>query len=44
VSKHLKEGGVKKIKDSMKMEDGEVHHKRYDGRCTKQQVKIPKVT
>ncbi len=26
------------------MEDGGVHHKKYDGRCTKQQVKILKVT
>jgi hypothetical protein len=26
------------------MEDGGVHHKRYDGRCMKQQVKIAKAT
>jgi len=24
------------------MENGGMHHKRYDGRCTKQQVRIPK--
>jgi hypothetical protein len=32
----------KEVKDSMKVEDGGVHHKRYDGCYTKQQVKIPK--
>ncbi len=26
----------KEIRDSMKVEDGGVHHKRYDGHCTKQ--------
>ncbi len=25
----------KEIKDSIKVEDGGVHHKKYDGRCTK---------
>jgi len=25
----------KEIKDSMKVEDGVVHHKRYNGRCKK---------
>ncbi len=30
----------KQIKDSMKVEDGGVHCKRCDGRCTKQ-VRIP---
>ncbi len=33
---------LKEVKDSMKVEDGGVHHKRYDGCYTKQQVKIPK--
>jgi hypothetical protein len=28
----------------MKVEDGGVHSKIYDGHCTKQQVKIQKVT
>ncbi len=32
----------KEITDSMKVEDGGVHHKRYDEHCTKQWVKIPK--
>jgi hypothetical protein len=32
----------KEIKDFMKVEDGNVHYKRYDGHCTKQQIKIPK--
>ncbi len=26
----------KEIRDFMKVEDGGVHHKRYDGHCTKQ--------
>ncbi len=26
----------KEIKDFMKVENGGVHHKKYDGRCTKQ--------
>jgi hypothetical protein len=30
----------KEIKDSMKVEDGSVHHKRYDGHCKKQWVKF----
>ncbi len=34
----------KEIKDFMKMENGGVHHKIYDGRCMKQQVRIPKAT
>jgi hypothetical protein len=34
----------KEIKDSMKVEDGGVHYKRYDGHCTKQRIRIPKVT
>ncbi len=28
----------------MKMEDGGVHHNKYDGHCMKQWVKIPKTT
>jgi hypothetical protein len=40
----LKEGGVKKKKDFVKVENGSVYCKRYDGHCTKQQVIIPKVT
>jgi hypothetical protein len=35
---------LKEIKDFVKVEDGGVHHKRYDGCCTKQQIKIPKAT
>jgi hypothetical protein len=31
----------KQIKDFMKVEDGSVHCKTYDGCCKKQQVKIP---
>jgi hypothetical protein len=27
--------GVKGIRDSMKVENGSVHHKRYDGCCIK---------
>jgi len=34
----------KEIKHSMKVEDGGVHRKKYDGRCTKQWVRIPKTT
>jgi hypothetical protein len=34
----------KEIKYSMKVEDIDVHHKRYNECCTKQQVKIPKTT
>jgi hypothetical protein len=33
--KHLKGGGVKKIRDFMKVEEGGVHHKKYDGHCMK---------
>jgi hypothetical protein len=32
----------KEIKDFAKVEDGGVHHKRYDGCCMKQQIRIPK--
>jgi len=35
---------LKEIKDFMKVEDGGVHHKRYNGCCMKQQFKIPKAT
>ncbi len=28
--------GSKEVRDSMKVEEGSVHCKRYDGRCTKQ--------
>jgi hypothetical protein len=34
----------KKVRDSMKVEDGGVHCKRYNGCCMKQRVKIPKAT
>jgi hypothetical protein len=34
----------KEIRDFMKVEDGGVHCKRYDGHCTKQWVRIPKAT
>jgi hypothetical protein len=34
----------KEIKDFMKVENVGVHHKRYDGRCTKQRIRIPKAT
>jgi hypothetical protein len=36
VPKHLKEGGVKKVKDFMKVEEESANHKKYDGCCTKQ--------
>ncbi len=32
----------KEIKDYMKVEDGSVHRKKYNGSCMKQWVKIPK--
>jgi hypothetical protein len=32
------------MKDSFKVEEGGVHCKKYDGQCTKQWIKIPKVT
>jgi hypothetical protein len=32
----------KEIKDSMKVEDGGLHRKKYDGRSTKQQIRILK--
>jgi hypothetical protein len=35
-------GESKEIRDFMKVEDGDVHLKRYNGHCTKQQVRIPK--
>jgi hypothetical protein len=44
VSKHLKEEESKEIRDSMKVEDGSVHHKKYDGCCMKQLIKNPKDT
>jgi hypothetical protein len=34
----------KEISDFMKVKDGSVHHKRYNGCCTKQWVRIPKAT
>ncbi len=34
----------KEIKDFMKVEDGVVRCKKYDGRCMKQRIKIPKAT
>jgi len=30
----------KEIKDSLKVENGGVHHKRYDGHCTKKKLKF----
>jgi len=33
----------KEIKVFVKVEDGSVHHKKYDGHCVKQWIKIPKV-
>jgi len=42
VSKHLKEGIVEEKKDFVKVEDGGVYCKRYDGHCMKR-IKIPKV-
>jgi hypothetical protein len=38
------EGKPKEIRNSMKVENGGVHRKKYDGRCMKQQVRIPKAT
>jgi hypothetical protein len=35
-------GGIKRNKRLYEVEDGGVHHKKYDGCCTKQKVKIPK--
>ncbi len=32
----------KEIRNSMKVEDGSVHHKRYNGHCTKQRANIQK--
>lgn len=32
----------KETRESMKMEEGGVHHNRYDDHCKKQWVKIPK--
>jgi hypothetical protein len=40
----LKEGRVKEIKDYVKVENGGVHRKRYDGHYMKQQIGISKVT
>jgi len=34
----------KEIRDSMKVEDGNVHHKRYNGHYTKQWIRILKAT
>jgi hypothetical protein len=34
----------KEIRDFMKVEDGSVHHKKYNGHYTKQRIKIPKAT
>jgi hypothetical protein len=34
----------KKIRDFIKVKKGGVHHKRYDGHCTKQWIKIPKLS
>jgi hypothetical protein len=35
---------LKEIKDSIKVENGGVHHKKYDGRYMKQWVKIQNAT
>jgi hypothetical protein len=40
----LKEGRIKKIRDFMKVEDGSVHCKKYNGCHMKERVKIPKAT
>jgi len=34
----------KEIRDFVKVEDGNVHHKKYNGCCTKQLIRNPKVT
>jgi hypothetical protein len=34
----------KEMKEYMKMEEGGVHHKKYEGRCMKQWIIIPKAT
>jgi hypothetical protein len=34
----------KEIKDFVKVKDGDVHCKKYNGCCTKQQIRIPKAT
>jgi hypothetical protein len=34
----------KEIKDFVRVEDGGVHRKKYNGHCTKQKIRIPKVT
>jgi len=33
----------KEIKDFMKVENGSVHHKKFNGQCIKQQIRLPKV-
>jgi hypothetical protein len=38
------EGKSKEIRNSMKVEDGGVHRKKYDGRCMKQRIRILKAT
>ncbi len=38
--KQLKEGGIKKVKDSMKLEEGGVHHKRYKGHCMNNELEF----
>ncbi len=40
----FEERGVKKKINFMKLEHECVHHKRYNGHCTKQWIKIPKAT
>jgi hypothetical protein len=45
--RHLNiEGGknLKNKKDFVNVEDGGVHHKKYDGHCIKQWVRISKAT
>jgi hypothetical protein len=34
----------KLVRDFMKVEEGGVHHNKYDGHCIKQLVRIPKAT
>jgi hypothetical protein len=40
----LKREESKEIKNSMKVEDGSMHCKKYNGYCTKQRIIIPKAT
>ncbi len=37
-------GELKEMRDFMKVEDGGVHRKRYNGHCMKQKIRILKAT